>query len=141
MLMIVVIYMNKMTTSEFQDDDLIANSLETPIPESLGSPIAYYVWVMPISPKPVSTGGIILPDETIDMEWWNAGIGRLARKGPCAWKHPRFEDMGMTADMEPQIGDIVIFGSRTPNRFKYQGARIVRLTDAQIDGIEFHHGD
>jgi len=117
------------SSSEFELHDL-----DDPIPADLGEPLTYQVFIMPVSPPKVTKGGIILADISQEANEWHNCIGKIARLGPCAFQHPRFAELGFTDNMVPRVGDLVMYRSKTPIRFKFDNARILVVHDDWIYG-------
>jgi len=117
-------------------DDFGLNDLTDAIPEGIGKPFGYKILVMPVKPKKeikTSSGAVIyLPDESVDAQNWLNCIGRIVAMGPCAFKHPRWKELGLTEEDTPKVGDLIIYASRSPHRFKFKGANILVINDDWI---------
>jgi hypothetical protein len=114
-------------------DDFEINGATDPVPDGLGNPGLYRIYVMPIRQKneiKTASGVVIhLPDESVDAQNWLNSIGRIAAMGPCAFKHPRFKELGLTEEDTPKVGDLILYASRSPFRFKFKGASILVIHD------------
>lgn len=119
----------------------------TPIPEGLPEPALYRMHVMPVQARTETKGGIMLPDETIDVQKWVHALGRVVGLGPLAFTSPTLLEMGLKPEMCPKIGDYILFSPRGPWRFTYRGVTILSMNDDQfyarvdpdrLDGYSFH---
>lgn len=113
-------------------DDTYFTPLETPIPAGLPEPFGWRMFVMPVQIKKVSKGGIILASQSIDAQLWLHAIGRIVALGPACFRSRRYTDMGMTRDMFPNVGDLIIYSAKTPTRFNYKGVNLIVLNDDQF---------
>ena len=127
-------------------DDFDLNDIADHAPEGLGEPFGYKIYVMPVKPKKeirTNSGVVIhLPDESVDAQSWLNCIGRIVKMGPCAFKHPRWKELGLTEDQTPKVGDLILYAARSPHRFKFKGANILVINDDWITGYasEEHAG-
>lgn len=115
-------------------DDFGMNDISDPMPAGLGDPFGYNIYVMPVKPKR-KVGSIFLPDESIDAQAWLNAIGRIVKIGPLAFKHPRWKELGLTEGHTPKVGDLILYATRSPHRFKFKGVSILTLHDDWITGF------
>lgn len=105
------------------------NDAETPIPEGVGSPFGYRVLIMPITP-PRKIGNIHLPDVVTDAQDWLNYVGRIAALGMAAFRHPKYEQLGMFKF--PKVGDVVCYARHAPYRLTFKGVKFVIINDDEI---------
>ena len=88
----------------------------------------HYIIVQMKKPITTSRGGIILPDETKDAEYYNTIIGKVLHIGPSAFR-VRATGSPIYAYSSPPygVGDYVLFGKFAGQRFK-----------SSSDGITFN---
>ncbi|MBK9497162.1 MAG: co-chaperone GroES [Xanthomonadales bacterium] len=113
-------------------DDYHFTPLDTPIPEKLPEPWGWRMFVMPVQIKKISKGGIIFASQSVDAQMWLHAIGRVVALGPLCFRHQRYTAMGMTDEMKPKVGDLIIYSAKTPTRFFYKGVNIIVLNDDQF---------
>lgn len=102
--------------------------LSTPIPSYVPTPARFLIALMPVSVKD-KIGNVWLPDTAIEQQMWINGIGKVCALGPGVFKGRRFEDMGLTPEDAPKVGDLVIYNAKTPNRFKVDGVTLILVAD------------
>jgi co-chaperonin GroES (HSP10) len=90
--------------------------------------------VRQVNTKKVSKGGIILTDETISDQRWTNGMGEVVALGPSVYRGKKFEDMDLHPSDAPKIGEIVLFESRAPRRFKFDGVEHMVIPDDAVWG-------
>jgi co-chaperonin GroES (HSP10) len=107
--------------------------LDTPVPQGVPTPHRYLVLVMPVMVKS-KIGSIFLPDQAVDDQLWINGLGKVCAVGPGVYKGRRFEEMGLSPDDAPKIGDIVIYNAKSPNRITVAGRKLLFVNDDGLFG-------
>lgn len=117
--------------------DAWANPHDTEVPDLGGGlkPFNYRIVIMPVSPPEKTAGGILIADTTQEAHEWMNYVGRVIDMGAGAYKHKKFQDLGLTDDDIPKIGDWVIYAPYQPYRISYKGVKLVILNDENIVGI------
>lgn len=113
------------------DDEFASNQIDSPIPEGL-QPWLYWVHIMPIAPRKMSKGGIILPDQRQDAEFFMQSIGRIAAIGPHAFKSPMFKELGVKDEDLPKVGQLIRYSGARNRSFFFKGAQIIEIRDDWI---------
>jgi hypothetical protein len=82
----------------------------------MGEPIADKVDALPMPERfnlivaqvaiKKKVGSLILADQTIQDQQWTHGLVVVVKVGPSVFKGKRFEDMGLSSDDAPQVGDM-----------------------------------
>ena len=104
-------------------------SVDRPLPEVVPQKIhPYRMYVMLVGLKR-ELGGILLPDETIDAQYFNHCLGRIVGLGPSCFKGHRWEDIGYTQDMHPKVGDFITFNPRAPIRETWSKTILIVMND------------
>jgi co-chaperonin GroES (HSP10) len=92
--------------------------------------------------KTSANGLIILTDQTIADQHWTHGMAEVVAVGPSVYRGKKFEDMGLTPEDGPKVGDIVFFESRAPRRFKFNGELLLMVPDDAIGfSVDPDHAD
>ena len=107
--------------------------LETPVPFGVPTPHRYLVLVMPVMVRS-KIGNIFLPDQAVDDQLWINGLGKICAVGPGVYKGRRYEEMGLSPDDAPKIGDIVIYNAKSPNRITVGGRKLLFVNDDGLFG-------
>lgn len=95
-------------------------------------PWGWRVLVMPVRPRAVSKGGIIIPYSRQETDSYLTYVGRLIAYGPAAKHHPKYAEMGMDAKNPkhwPEPGDWVIYPLNSYQRLTYKHFKLVVLND------------
>lgn len=111
-------------------------------PEGLPAMMLWRVMVMPVQPKKVSKGGILLPEQSRDAESHLQFVGKLVAMGPLAgtsgkfvrpglWNWLRFV-LGGATEYGLKVGDWVIYGRYSGQRVEYKGTRLILMNDDEI---------
>jgi hypothetical protein len=108
----------------------------------MGEPIADKVDALPMPERfnlivaqvaiKKKVGSLILADQTIQDQQWTHGLVVVVKVGPSVFKGKRFEDMGLSPDDAPQVGDILWVSSKTPNRFTVDRYTFFEVPDDAI---------
>ncbi|MBX3504420.1 MAG: hypothetical protein KF895_03000 [Parvibaculum sp.] len=110
------------------------NFEDTPIPDGMPVPFGWRIFVMPVKPRAVSQGGILLPEQVMDAQSIMTFVGRICAIGPAAFKHKKYADLGMTEADFPKVGDLVMYNRSTPNQWEFKGVKLVTINDDHILG-------
>ena len=96
--------------------------------DRLPQPTGWRILLLPYRGRKKTSGGIYIPDETVEREAVATVCGYVLRVGPLAYKdHSKF-------DLRPwcKQGDWVIFGRYAGSRFKIEGGEVRILNDDEI---------
>jgi co-chaperonin GroES (HSP10) len=107
--------------------------LDTPVPQGVPTPHRYLVLVMPVMVKS-KIGSIFLPDQAVDDQLWINGLGKVCAVGPGVYKGRRFEEIGLTPEDAPKIGDVVVYNAKSPNRIMVDGRKLLFVNDDALFG-------
>ncbi len=92
-------------------------------------PFAWKMLVMPMRPKLVSKGGILMPQTRQEADVYLNYVGRLVARGPLAYKHRKWAEMGMTETDQPQRGDWIVYPIYQYQRIDFKGTKLILLND------------
>lgn len=98
--------------------------------EELPKPILWRLLVMPIKPKEVSKGGIVIPTAAQDAQGHLNYIGKIVAMGALAFKSEKYE--GETGF--PKLGDYVLYSRYAGQQMKYRGTKLLIVNDDEILG-------
>jgi hypothetical protein len=102
---------------------------EVPALMHVPEPERYYIAVAQYKIKK-RVGSILLPDSAVDAQGWTHGLAVVLKVGPCAFKGRKMEDLGLSPDNAPQVGDIVCYTARVvPSRLKVDGIDVMYIPD------------
>ena len=102
--------------------------LDVVLPEGAPDPMLWRVLIIPLSPKQVTDGGILLTSETQQNQTMINYIGRVAKLGSMA-----FKSHNTKAETDPpKVDDYVIFGRYSGVRIEYKGVPMVIVADDDI---------
>lgn len=76
--------------------------------------------------------GIHLPDSVVSDMQWLQGLGVVCVVGPAVYRGAKFEDVGLTPDMAPKVGDAIWFNARVPLKVKIDGVEYLAMPDDAI---------
>lgn len=117
------------------------NPEDIPVPEDMPAPILWRVLVIPVQPKKVSSGGIMLPTQAQDAEGHLQFVGKVASLGPLAYTKFQFATgfsdwvrivSGRRVSGSPKVGDWVVYGRYAGQRCEYKGIRLIMLNDDEL---------
>ena len=118
-----------------QQDEILAHELVTiynvdrPLPRVVPSKVhPYRLYVMLVGIK-ATAGSIILPPEHIEAQYYNHCLGRIVAMGACCYRGAKWEDIGFTPGMGPQVGDYLTFNPRAPVRETWDGTVLLIMND------------
>jgi co-chaperonin GroES (HSP10) len=108
------------------------SEIDSPVPNGVIDRVCMFNLV--VAPIAVRTkiGSIFLPAKVVDDSKWYHGLGQVKFVGEACYTGRRFEDMGLTPDKAPKVGDLVYYNAKTPARLKIDGKLYVVLTDDSI---------
>jgi|TARA_R110002020_G_scaffold95080_2_gene228306 co-chaperonin GroES (HSP10) len=96
-------------------------------------PVGWKVLVQPIEPKKQTSGGIYLPDETVDAEEYLVAHGNILAMGDLAY-HDR-ETGNIWKGTWPKINDHVTFGRYAGQKLIIDNKKLLLLNDDEITAI------
>lgn len=105
--------------------------------DDLPRPLYWRVLVMPIRPKKVSSGGIIVPIAAQEAQQYLNYMGRVLALGDMAGKSEKLGARGdgvATAPGFPNVGQHVIYGRYAGQRVTYKGVKLLWINDDEILG-------
>jgi len=105
--------------------------IDTPIPIGVPVPHRWLVALMPVAIRS-KIGSIHIPDSAVDAQLWINGLGKVCAVGPGVYKGRRYEEMGLSPEDAPKVGDIVIYNAKSPNRIRIGERTLIYVND---DGI------
>jgi hypothetical protein len=92
-------------------------------------------------------GSLYIPDSVKDAQSYTHGMGVVLKVGKCVYRGRKYEDLGLTPEDGPQVGDIICFRAHTaPTRLKVQDIEVMyipddafyaRATPDMVDSISF----
>ena len=94
----------------------------------LPQPLTWRILVMPIRPRKVSKGGIVLAETTQDVQRHLNYIGRIVSIGSLAYTDKRIA----TEAYIPKVGEYVIYGRYAGQVLTYKGIRLLIINDDEI---------
>lgn len=116
-----------------------ANFIDTELPEDffddLPRPSYWRVLVMPMKPREVSKGGIVLARANQEAQEILNFLGRVVALGPTAGVHERLGGDGTLPSHEfPKVGDHVIYGRYAGQPLLYRGVKLILINDDELLG-------
>lgn len=118
------------------DDEAWVNESGTALPKEgeVLLPFAWQILVMPVQPPAKSAGGIIFADVTRAKDEYLAYVGQIVALGPLAYKHQKYQDMGMTPADMPKRGEWWLFPQYHYHRIDFRGTKLLALNDDSFIG-------
>ena len=80
------------------------------------APVGWRVLVRDYAPAKITSGGILMPDESVDHSEYLNYIGEVMELGPDAYKHKKFGGSGPWC----KVGDWIVFGRYAGQRIKFK---------------------
>lgn len=77
-------------------------------------------------------GLIHIPDSARHDMNWLQGLGVVCVTGPSVYRGAKFDDVGLSQDDAPKVGDAIWFNARVPLKVKIDGAEYLALPDDAI---------
>lgn len=106
---------------------------DTDTPDDPSPPIVqgWRILVRPIANKPKTKGGIILPDQVMEVKDLLGTVGRVISLGPLAYSRA---DMLVNGNVAPwcKVGDYVSYGRYAGARLLYGGIKYLVLNDDEV---------
>ena len=106
--------------------------------EDLPKPTGWKIIVQPTAPKEVTSGGIILADQSKEAEEYNNCRGKVLAIGSMAWRG----NSGNRQDPEQwhggawaKEGDWVTYGKYAGQKLVVKGVKILILNDDEITSV------
>jgi len=92
-------------------------------------------------------GSLYMPDSVKDAQSYTHGMAVVLKVGSCVYRGRKYEDLGLSPEDGPQVGDIICFRAHSaPTRFKVQDIELMVIPDDayyatvapdQVDAISF----
>lgn len=102
----------------------------------LPQPLFWRVMVMPVKPREVSKGGIVLARQNVEAQEILNFVGKVVSLGPVAGVHERLGGDGTNPPAGfPKVGDHVIFGRHAGQRLLYRGVKLILVNDDELLGV------
>lgn len=108
------------------------HDIDTPPPEGLKKPSLWRILAYPVGQRRVSPGGIILTDETLDVNNWTHQLYKIAAIGQQVFRGPAFAGYDISEDEIPKVGELWLIDPKIPRRYTYDNYTICVLTDEQL---------
>lgn len=119
-------------SANYTDDNDLGWDETNELPESfyegLPQPLTWRILVMPVRPRKVSKGGIVLAETTQDVQRHLNYIGRIISTGSLAYTDKRIS----METSKPKVGDYVIYGRYAGQVLTYKGIRLLIINDDEI---------
>lgn len=107
----------------------VVHNESVPATHLIPEPARYFLVIRQVGIKD-KIGSILMPDSAKDAQSYTHGLGIVLKVGPAAFKGRKFEDMGLTPEHAPKVGDIVQFQARgVPTRFKVLDIELMCIPD------------
>lgn len=97
------------------------------IPDDLPEPQLWRMLVLPMKPKEVSKGGIVIAQAAQDAQRHLNYVGRVLKMGPLAGHSEKFRDRYRVKE-----GDFVIYGRYAGQPMEFRGLRLLIVNDDEI---------
>ena len=96
------------------------SEIDSPVPNGVIERVCMFNMV--VAPIAVRTkiGSIFLPAKVVDDSKWYHGLGQVKFVGEACYTGRRFEDMGLTPDKAPKVGDLVYYNPRDSITIVYE---------------------
>jgi len=118
---------------DYRDDSELGWDEDKGLPEgffsdALPKPMYWRLLVMPVRPKSISKGGIVLAESTQEAQKYLNYIGKIVSKGSLA-----FTDKRISAETNtPEVGQYIIYGRYAGQVITYKGIRLLLINDDEI---------
>lgn len=116
------------------DDPYLQGIVDYQPPDGMCIPFLYRALIKAFA-REQSKGGVLLTQASVDDQEWFMGLGKVVAVGPCFGKGPQFDRIGVTPDMLPKAGDIVLFDARQCSRLRRHGEKFLTATENEIKAI------
>lgn len=111
----------------------VIQDIDTPVPAHNLKPPLWKILAMPVGMRRKSKGGILMVDETLDVQNWTHQLYKIVAVGPHVFRGKAYESYDITDAERPQVGQIWIIDSKQPRRFQYKGHTLVVITDDSLN--------
>ena len=120
-------------SANYTDDNDMGWDEENALPDDfygpgLPRPLTWRILVMPVRPRKVSKGGIVLAESTQDVQRHLNYIGKVVSVGSLAYTDKRISD----EEHKPKLGEYVIYGRYSGQVLTYRGVRLIIINDDEI---------
>jgi co-chaperonin GroES (HSP10) len=107
---------------------------DTPDPADLPLLRGWRLLIRPVPNAKKTRGGIIIPDQTLDVVDMLRCVGRVVTVGPLAYTQP---DMLVNGNVDPwcKVGDYVLYPRYAGAKFSYGGVKFLILNDDEIMAV------
>lgn len=106
------------------------------IPDDPNPPVVkgWRMLIRPIANKPKTKGGIILPDQVMEVKDLLGTVGRVVAQGPLCYRRA---DMLNNGEYDPwcKVGDYIMYGRYAGARILYGGVKYLVLNDDECTGV------
>lgn len=118
--------------ANYTDDNDLGWDESTELPEAffdgLPQPLTWRILVMPVRPRKVSKGGIVLAETTQDVQRHLNYVGRIVSMGSLV-----YTDKRLASEVnKPAVGEYVIYGRYAGQVLTYKGIRLLIINDDEI---------
>lgn len=106
--------------------------IELPDISNLNLPLVPERWLMIVTPvgiKKKSKGGILIPEQAQDDQYWTSGLGMVVAHGPAVYRGRQFADKGLSPEDAPPVGSLVVYNAKTPLRVKVDDLVLIYIND------------
>lgn len=122
------------TNERINNDARYIHDIDCEIPTGLAKPPIWKIFAIPVRQRSKTKGGIILTDESLDIQNWTHRLYKIAACGKHVYRGDDYERLGVTEDEAPKVGDLWIVQPKNPDRFVYKGHTVVILNDDMLQG-------
>ena len=117
---------------EWSNDD---SDLPADFFNNLPKPAFWRMVIMPLKPKEVSKGGIVLAPSNQEAQAILNFMGRVVAMGPLAGTHERLGGDGKTpGDGFPKVGDHIIYGRYAGQPLLFKNQKLLIINDDEVLG-------
>jgi co-chaperonin GroES (HSP10) len=109
------------------DRDEWANDADREVAPDHPTPDFWRMLVMPVKPRKISKGGIVIPEEAQTNATYLNYVGKVIAMGPLAYKSDRFAGVD-----PPKPGDFVIYGRYAGQPLDHRGTKLLIVNDDEI---------
>lgn len=113
------------------DDEFIADLRAAVDTGKLYVPL-FKIVTTPVMQRSITKGGILLADETVDMQDWTHQLHKIVLVGPHVYKGPEYQAYDIKDEEIPKVGQLWTIDPKQPRRFKFKGRLLILLNDDQL---------
>jgi co-chaperonin GroES (HSP10) len=89
--------------------------------------------IRPVTVQQKTKSGFTLPVKDVQDIQYLTNVGRVLKAGPLCYQHDKFKELESDKIIPwCKVGDYVAFGRNSGMRFKYQGVKVVLLSDDKV---------